>query len=120
MDDTELTQRQREILAVIEPRSHTMSLGTLRHDLTTCCAAADRVLWFRGENIRWDLSEVVQHCVIPANQFDDLDRLMDELARVPENTRPRTRHIVIMSNGSFGGIYQRLPERLAASAKAAG
>lgn len=104
-----------EIVAVIEPRSHTMSLGTLRHDLTTCCAAADRVLWFRGDNIRWDLAEVVQHCVVPASQYDDLDRLMDELTRPSEKTRPRTRHIVIMSNGSFGGIYQRLPERLAAA-----
>jgi len=97
-----------EIVAVVEPRSHTMSLGTLRHDLTTCCAPADQVFWFRGENIKWDLSEVVHHCVIPAAQFDDLDRLMDALAALP----PKKRHIVIMSNGGFGGIYQKLPARL--------
>jgi UDP-N-acetylmuramate: L-alanyl-gamma-D-glutamyl-meso-diaminopimelate ligase len=48
-----------EIVAVIEPRSHTMSLGTLRHDLTTCCAPADQAFWFRGDNIKWDLAEVV-------------------------------------------------------------
>ncbi len=97
-----------EIIAVVEPRSHTMSLGTLRHDLTTCCAPADQVFWFRGDNIKWDLSEVVHHCVIPAQQFDDLERLMDALATLP----PKRRHIVIMSNGSFGGIYQKLPGRL--------
>jgi UDP-N-acetylmuramate: L-alanyl-gamma-D-glutamyl-meso-diaminopimelate ligase len=97
-----------EIIAVVEPRSHTMSLGTLRHDLTTCCAPADQALWFRGDNIKWDLSEVVQHCVIPARQFDDLERLMDALAGLP----PKRRHVVIMSNGSFGGIYAKLPERL--------
>ena len=44
-----------EIIAVVEPRSHTMSLGTLRDELATCCAAADRAFWFRGENIKWDL-----------------------------------------------------------------
>ncbi|HEX7037710.1 MAG TPA: UDP-N-acetylmuramate:L-alanyl-gamma-D-glutamyl-meso-diaminopimelate ligase [Pseudomonadales bacterium] len=98
-----------EIVAVVEPRSHTMSLGTLRHDLTTCCAAADQVFWFRGDNIKWDLSEVVQHSVIPARQFDDLDRLIDAVAALP----PKRRHVVIMSNGSFGGIYRKLPERIA-------
>lgn len=100
-----------EIVAVVEPRSHTMSLGTLRNDLTTCCAAADEVYWFRGENIKWDLSEVVQNCVIPAHQIDDLDRLVDTLAGLTA----KRRHIVIMSNGSFGGIYHKLPSRLRAS-----
>ena len=50
-----------EIIAVVEPRSHTMSLGTLRQELKTCCAPADQVFWFRGENIRWDgLPEAVR------------------------------------------------------------
>lgn len=97
-----------EIVAVVEPRTHTMSLGTLRHDLGTCCAAADEVFWFRGENIKWDLSEVVQSCVVPARQFDDLERLMEALAGLPA----KRRHVVIMSNGSFGGIYEKLPQRL--------
>ena len=99
-----------EIIAVVEPRSHTMSLGTLRSELTTCCSAADAVYWFRGDNIKWDLSEVVQRCVVPSFQFDALDRLVDALAALP----PRKRHIVLMSNGSFGGIYEKLPQRLRA------
>ncbi len=100
-----------EILAIVEPRSHTMSLGTLRADLTTCCAPADQVFWFRGENIKWDLGEVVQHCVIPARQFDDLDRLIEAVAELPAPARKK-RHVVIMSNGGFGDIYRKLPERL--------
>lgn len=101
-----------EIIAVIEPRSHTMSLGTLRDELVTCCSAADEVFWFRGENIRWDLSGLVQDCVVPAHQHDDLDRLMDTLVKLPA----KKRHLVIMSNGSFGDIYRKLPERLRAAA----
>ena len=104
-----------EIIAVVEPRSHTMSLGTLRHELTTCCAPADQVFWFRGDNIKWDLSEVVQHCVVPARQFDNLDKLMDAIVRPHGDTPDATvkrRHVVIMSNGSFGGTYQKLPPRL--------
>ncbi len=99
-----------EIIAVLEPRSHTMSLGTLRHELTTCCAPADQAFWFRGENIKWDLSEVVQKCVIPAKQFDDLDKLVKALVDLPKINKRR--HLVIMSNGSFGGIYQTLPAAL--------
>ncbi len=102
-----------DILAVVEPRTHTMSLGTLRHELTTCCAAADRVIWFRGENIKWDLTEVTQNCVVPAKMFDDhaalADALVGERANYSDNKRL---HIVIMSNGAFGGIYQMLLDRL--------
>jgi UDP-N-acetylmuramate: L-alanyl-gamma-D-glutamyl-meso-diaminopimelate ligase len=105
-----------EIVAVIEPRSHTMSLGTLQQDLTTCCAPADLAFWFRGENIKWDLAEVVGRCVVPARQFDDLDKLIDALATLPA----KRRHIVIMSNGAFGGIYTRLPERLQSDGSSAG
>lgn len=104
-----------EIIAVVEPRSHTMSLGTLRNELTTCCAPADEVLWFRGENIKWDLSEVVQNCVVPARQFDNLDKLMQAIAKPSGDTSGRRRHVVIMSNGSFGGIYQKLPSLLGVS-----
>ena len=99
-----------EIIAVVEPRSHTMSLGTLRSELIICCAAADEVYWFRGDNIKWDLTELVQACVIPAHQHDNLDRMIEALARLPD----KPRHIVIMSNGSFGGIYEKLPPVLEA------
>ena len=85
-----------------------MSLGSLRQELTTCCAPADQVFWFRGENIKWDLSEVITNCVVPAQQFDNLERMMEAIAKLPE----RRRHVVIMSNGSFNGIYEKLPVTL--------
>ena len=94
-----------EILAVVEPRTHTMSLGTLRDDLTTCCAAADRVFWFRGENIQWDIGEVVENCPVPSRLFDNLDALMRAVADLPR----RRRHIVTLSNGGFQGIHRKLP-----------
>jgi UDP-N-acetylmuramate: L-alanyl-gamma-D-glutamyl-meso-diaminopimelate ligase len=99
-----------EIVAVIEPRSHTMSLGTLRDELSNCCAAADAVYWFRGDNIKWDLTEVVHASVIPAAMDDDLDHLVRTLVSLaPPKTR---RHIVVMSNGAFGGIHGKLVEAL--------
>lgn len=102
-----------EIIAVIEPRTHTMSLGTLRHDLTTCCAAADRVIWFRGENIKWDLTEVQQHCVVPSSIFDKHAALVKDILKIAGNHESkRKQHVVIMSNGAFGGIYKQLTDEL--------
>ena len=94
-----------EMLAIVEPRTHTMSLGTLRGDLANCCAAADAVFWFQGENMRWDLGEVVAACPVPARQFGDLDALMRAVAGLPECRR----HVVILSNGGFRGIHRKLP-----------
>ena len=99
-----------EIVAVIEPRSHTMSLGTLRDELSTCCAAADSVYWFRGENIKWDLTEVVHASVVRATMDDDLNHLIRTLSALPPPKHRR--HIVIMSNGAFGGIHRKLAASL--------
>ncbi|MEM7096732.1 MAG: UDP-N-acetylmuramate:L-alanyl-gamma-D-glutamyl-meso-diaminopimelate ligase [Pseudomonadota bacterium] len=100
-----------EIIAVVEPRTHTMSLGTLRQDLSTCCSAADRVIWFRGENIKWDLMEVVSECVVPAKMYDNHESLVDALVLEAANSEHR-KHVVIMSNGAFGGIYANLTQKL--------
>jgi UDP-N-acetylmuramate: L-alanyl-gamma-D-glutamyl-meso-diaminopimelate ligase len=97
-----------EILAVIEPRTHTMSLGTLSNDLCTCCAAADQVIWFRGENIKWDLGEIISNCVVPAKMADNVPNLVKDIVKSTPKKGQRKRHVVIMSNGSFGGIYQLL------------
>ena len=97
-----------EIVAIIEPRTHTMSLGTLQNDLTTCCAAADRVIWFRGKNIRWDVHELAANCVIEAKVEDDTEQLIDHLLQLPQLESGRKRHLVIMSNGAFDGICNKI------------
>ena len=105
-----------EIIAIIEPRTHTMSLGTLQSDLPTCCAAADRVIWFRGDNITWDLYQLAQDCVIDARVEDDIERLIDSLLAMPALNGDRRRHLVIMSNGAFGGIYKNIVRQFEARA----
>jgi len=101
-----------EIIALIEPRTHTMSLGTLRNELTTCCAAADEVIWFRGENIKWDLTEVAQKCVVPASVIDNHEAVVTKIMRIAKAERRKKCHVVIMSNGAFGGIYKTLTDQL--------
>ncbi len=100
-----------QIIAVVEPRTHTMSLGALRADLATCCAAANEAIWFRGPNLQWDLMEVVRRSVVPATVVDNVDRIVSRF------TRPRRRpcHVVIMSNGRFGGIREKFIAKLGAA-----
>ena len=101
----------RRIVAVVEPRTHTMSLGTLRDALTRCCAAADEAIWFRGANVDWDLDAVADAGPIPATVTDDIDRLVSLLLSKRDAGAPV--YAVLMSNGAFGGVYDLLKRRLA-------
>lgn len=96
------------ITAVIEPRTHTMSLGTLREELRTCCVFANDVIWFRGENILWDVASVAHESPTPAVVESDIERVIDEICT--PSSHPR--HVVLMSNGAFGGIYEKIRSRL--------
>ena len=102
---------QCEVIAVIEPRSHTMSLGTLRDDLAASISDADQVFWFKGENITWDMGMLIKGSPVSAQVEHSLERLVEALASLPECKG--TRHMVLMSNGSFGGIQGKLKARLA-------
>ena len=99
------------IVAVVEPGTHTMSLGALRADLALCCAAADQALWFRGANIRWDVGELARASPVPATVETDIDRLADTIAALPA-TATHACHVVLMSNGAFGGLAGKLKVRL--------
>ncbi len=94
-----------DIIAVIEPRSHTMSLGTLQDDLRNCTSAADQVIWYRGDNIKWDLGALAQKSLVPATVEDNLDRLLQRLLELRSDSGRQ--HLVFMSNGGFGGIQRR-------------
>ena len=95
------------ILAVVEPRSNTMKLGTMKAKLPGSLSAADRVYCFTG-NLGWDASAVLAPLGARAETHHDLGALIESIARA---SRPGD-HVLIMSNGSFGGIHQKLLARL--------
>ena len=102
------------VVAVVDPRTHTMSLGTLQAELSQCCAAADEAIWFRGANIGWDVDTAASACPVPTAVTDDIEHLVATLAAKRGDAKPT--HIVLMSNGAFGGIYEKLAARLAPDA----
>ena len=94
------------ILAVIEPRTHTMSLGTLKRHLRECCNSADESIWFRNETTSWDIEALARESVVPARSISDIAELVDTICAPPSEPT----HVVIMSNGGFQGLYQRITE----------
>jgi UDP-N-acetylmuramate: L-alanyl-gamma-D-glutamyl-meso-diaminopimelate ligase len=92
------------ILVLLEPRSNTMQLGVHRQALAGSLRGADRVWLYQPPQLGWPLQEVVGEMDVPAVVADSIDAL---LQAVLDEAR-RGDHILIMSNGGFGGIHERL------------
>ena len=99
-----------KIIAVIEPRSNTMKQGVHKDQLAAATAAADYALWFQPDNIDWSLAAVVGNGAVPAEVVDGINELVSRT--VAKSAETGASHIVIMSNGGFGGFHQQLIEAL--------
>jgi len=96
------------ILAVLEPRSNTMKLGTMKSQLPASLTEADAVYCYAA-NLGWDAKEALAPMGDRATVEDNLDQL---IARVVADARPGDQ-ILVMSNGGFGGIHGKLLAALA-------
>ncbi|MEQ4258287.1 UDP-N-acetylmuramate:L-alanyl-gamma-D-glutamyl-meso-diaminopimelate ligase [Pseudomonas syringae] len=96
------------IIAVVEPRSNSMKLGAHRDGLRESVSQADQVVWYAPPNLGWDLAVTVAGGTVPALVCDSLEAI---IAQVKSQAQPGT-HIVIMSNGGFGGLHGKLAEAL--------
>jgi UDP-N-acetylmuramate: L-alanyl-gamma-D-glutamyl-meso-diaminopimelate ligase len=97
------------ILAVLEPRSNTMKLGTMKAALVPSLAAADLVFCY-APNLGWNPADALKALGERAQTWSDLAQLTDAIV---SEVRPGD-HILVMSNGGFGGIHDKLLARLAA------
>ncbi|MDD5298043.1 MAG: UDP-N-acetylmuramate:L-alanyl-gamma-D-glutamyl-meso-diaminopimelate ligase [Rhodocyclaceae bacterium] len=91
------------ILAVLEPRSNTMKLGVMKDKLPESLSDADRVFCY-GANLGWDARSALAPMGEKAVTFDDLTAL---IAEIVAEARPGD-HVLVMSNGGFGGIHGQL------------
>jgi UDP-N-acetylmuramate: L-alanyl-gamma-D-glutamyl-meso-diaminopimelate ligase len=92
------------ILAVLEPRSHTMRMGVHQHTLAPSLAGADEVWLYTPPDLGWDTTAVLGALGVRGHGSQDVDALARELARA---ARPGD-HVLIMSNGGFGGLHGKL------------
>jgi len=101
---------EQPIIAVLEPRSNTMKMGVHNELLEDSVRSADRSYWYQADSLDYQLSDYLgdkPHNMVVSN-LDDL------VSQVSAAAKPGT-HIVCMSNGSFGGVHQKLLDQLAAT-----
>ncbi|MGX9733266.1 UDP-N-acetylmuramate:L-alanyl-gamma-D-glutamyl-meso-diaminopimelate ligase [Janthinobacterium aestuarii] len=97
------------ILAVLEPRSNTMKLGAMKDALPGSLKDADLVFGFGSQQaLGWSLGDALAPLGKIASAYEDIDTLV---AAVAASARPGDQ-IVVMSNGGFGGVHQKLLEAL--------
>jgi UDP-N-acetylmuramate: L-alanyl-gamma-D-glutamyl-meso-diaminopimelate ligase len=96
------------IMAVLEPRSNTMKLGVMKDALPASLADADRVFCY-GANLGWDAATALSPLGEKTSTHDDLAQLVSTIA---DAAQPGD-HILVMSNGGFGGIHEKLLAALA-------
>ena len=96
------------IVAVFEPRSNTMKLGRMQERLAKSLAGADLVHCY-ARDLGWEPAQALAPLGTRAAVHHDLDALVSELAAA---LRPGD-HVLIMSNGGFGGIHEKLLAHLA-------
>ena len=95
------------VIAVFEPRSNTMKLGAMRARLAESLFDADRVYSYSG-GLGWSVAESLQALGNRAEDFADIDALASAIV----NEAKSGDHVLIMSNGGFGGVHQRILNQL--------
>jgi len=95
------------ILAVLEPRSNTMKLGVMKNALPASLKDADLVFCYQA-NLGWDATEALLPISAKTQVHDDLNQLVTAIAQAVQAGD----HVLVMSNGGFGGIHQKLLDTL--------
>jgi UDP-N-acetylmuramate: L-alanyl-gamma-D-glutamyl-meso-diaminopimelate ligase len=97
------------ILAVLEPRSNTMKLGLMKDRLAKSLEGADRSYVYAAD-LGWNPEDALRPLGTRARSFGELEALV---AAVAADARPGD-HVIVMSNGGFGGVHARLLRAIAA------
>jgi UDP-N-acetylmuramate: L-alanyl-gamma-D-glutamyl-meso-diaminopimelate ligase len=99
----------RRIIAVLEPRSNTMRMGRHREELAASLVRADRVLLYAASGLEWDAEAALA-------PLGDKARVADSVAEIVRGVAAMAQpgdQVLVMSNGGFENIHQRLLEALA-------
>lgn len=98
----------KRIFAVLEPRTNTMKLGTMRAALPGSLALAD-VVFVYSKNLGWDVAKCLEPIGTKTGVFEDLDAMVTAIVVM---SKPGDQ-ILVMSNGAFGGVHGKILAKLA-------
>jgi len=96
--------KPRRVIAVLEPRSNTMKSGVHKDTLAASLAKADVVYLFQDEQVKWSVDALIQDCQQPCFVETNIETLVSNI--VEHSQAGDT--IVVMSNGGFGDIHNKL------------
>ncbi len=106
----ERTEAPGRVLAVFEPRSNTMRAGRHNDDLGASFAAADRLFFYRPKDLEWSPEKTLARTEPHWSVHEEIEELVAAvIAEAAEGD-----HVVVMSNGDFGGVHATLREKLRA------
>ena len=99
--------KDQRIIVVFEPRSNTMQMGVHKKTLGPSFDQADEVFVYESASLGWDLAGMETRGNLRAAQsIEELVSSVSSIARAQD-------HIVVMSNGGFGGLHDKLLDALA-------
>jgi UDP-N-acetylmuramate: L-alanyl-gamma-D-glutamyl-meso-diaminopimelate ligase len=93
-----------KIIAILEPRSNTMRLGVHKELLASSLEVADQVVLFQPEGLDWDMDDVLSVLGDKASLYNNIDKLVSAVVKDAHSGD----HLLVMSNGGFGGIHDKL------------
>lgn len=102
-------QGAHRIIAVVEPRSNTMRMGIHAKELPESLGNADQVFLYAPADLGWDAGAVMKPLVEKCRIMDNTADIVDALK---ESAKPGDA-LVVMSNGGFENIHQRILDALA-------
>ncbi|MCK5383234.1 MAG: UDP-N-acetylmuramate:L-alanyl-gamma-D-glutamyl-meso-diaminopimelate ligase, partial [Gammaproteobacteria bacterium] len=97
------------ILLLLEPRSNTMRMGVHRDTLAASMQGADLIWMHEPPELDWSLAAMAGVLDVPVEVNDSVDAIVAGVVRAARSGD----HILVMSNGGFGGIHQKLLDGLA-------
>ena len=101
-------QGKGKVFAVLEPRSNTMRMGVHKDSLSDSWQQADEICLYQPEGLDWNLADVVAKSKAPASIFSSTDNIIEHLLSEAASGD----HILIMSNGGFEAVHQRMLDAL--------
>jgi len=93
-----------KIIAILEPRSNTMRLGIHKESLAASLQIADEVALFQPQGLDWNMDDVLDTLGEKANLYDNIEEMVESII----NNVKTGDHLLVMSNGGFAGIHEKL------------
>ena len=98
----------RKLIAVFEPRSNSMKLGANHEQLAKSFESADEIFVYANDSVKWNVKELEKQSEKTLLVYSDFEKMLDDI--VAHSHTDST--ILVMSNGGFNGIHQKLLDKL--------